>query len=119
MSRHAASRRRTPGLPTRASQVDHVVSAILGDRLTLRSPDLGAELAAARALRADLPLVPAAPRFEEALARRLSREAGPRSGGWLQRFVRHHQRLILTGALGSVLISTAGAAIVAWRLVHR
>lgn len=83
-------------------------------------PDLGAELAAARALRADLPLVPAAPRFEEALGRRLSQEAAPGRGGrWVRRLLRHHQRLILTGALGSVLISTAGAAIVAWRLVHR
>jgi hypothetical protein len=34
-------------------------------------------------------------------------------------FARQHARLLVTGAVGSVVVSTAGAAVVAWRLVHR
>jgi len=103
---------------SRATQVDRALDAVLDDRMPVFPPELGSELAVARALRADLPLVPAAPSFEEALARRLSQTA-PDPEGLMHRFVRHHHRLVLTGALGSVLISTAGAAVVAWRLVHR
>lgn len=95
------------------------MSAVLEDRPVALPPPLADELSAARALRADLPLVPPGDAFEETLAHRLSdgppHTAGRRVGG----FVRHHQRLLLTGALGSVLVSTAGAAVLAWRLVHR
>jgi len=105
--------------PTDAQRIDHAVSAVLEGRPVALPPPLADELAAARALRADLPLVPPGVGFEEALAQHLSdgRALSPRR--WASGFVRHHQRLVLTGALGSALVSTAGAAVIAWRLVHR
>jgi hypothetical protein len=71
----------------------------------------------ARALRRGLHPVPPAAAFEAALARRLQAGAGATHG--LGEFLRDHHRLVLTGAVGSVVVSTAGVAVVAWRLVHR
>jgi hypothetical protein len=105
--------------PTDAQRIDHAVSAVLEDRPVALPPALADELSAARALRADLPLVPPGDAFEEALAHRLSDGRANNAGNWVSGFVRHHHRLVLTGALGSVLVSTAGAAVLAWRLVHR
>ena len=105
--------------PTHAERIDRAVSAVLEDRPVAVPPPLADELAAARALRADLPLVPPGDAFEEALAHRLSDDHLISPGQRVSGFVRHHQRLVLTGALGSVLVSTAGAAVLAWRLVHR
>lgn len=105
--------------PTDAERIDHAVSAVLEDRPVALPPALADELAAARALRADLHPVPPGEGFEEALAQRLSDDRGLNPGRWMSGFVRHHQRLVLTGALGSVLVSTASAAVIAWRLVHR
>ena len=106
------------GHPTDAERIDAAVSAVLDDRLLAVPPSLAAELAAARALRTDLPLVPPGATFEDALGRRLS-GSGLLPALRVQGFVRHHQRLILTGALGSALVSTASAAVLAWRLTHR
>lgn len=105
--------------PTDAERVDEAVSAVLEDHPTALPPFLANELAAARALRADLPLVPPGDEFEETLGQRLiggklSVSPGRRVSG----FVRHHQRLVLTGAVGSVVVSTAGA-VIAWRLARR
>jgi hypothetical protein len=105
--------------PTDSQRIDHAVSAVLEDRPVALPPPLADELSAARALHADLPLVPPSDGFEEALARRLSDGHTLNAGRRVSGFVRHHQRLVLTGALGSVLVSTAGAAVLAWRLVHR
>jgi hypothetical protein len=105
--------------PTDAQRIDHAVSAVLDDRPVALPPPLADELSAARALRAGLPLVPPSDGFEEALARHLSDGHTQNAGRWVSGFVRHHQRLVLTGAVGSVLVSTAGAAVLAWRHVHR
>jgi len=105
--------------PTDAQRIDRAVSAVLAGRPVALPPPLADELSAARALRADLPLVPPGDAFEEALALRLSDRHTPDAGTWVSDFARRHHRLMLTGAVGSVLVSTAGAAVVAWRLVHR
>jgi hypothetical protein len=105
--------------PTDSQRIDQAVSAVLGDRPIALPPPLADELSAARALRAGLPLVPPSDGFEEALAHRLSDGRSHNAGRRVSGFVRHHQRLVLTGALGSVLVSTAGAAVLAWRMVHR
>ncbi len=105
--------------PTDSQRIDHAVSGVLEDRPVAVPPPLADELSAARALRADLPLVPPGDAFEEALARHLSDGHAQDAGSWVSDFARRHHRLLLTGALGSVLVSTAGAAVVAWRLGHR
>jgi hypothetical protein len=106
--------------PTDAERVDQAVSAMLEDHPATLPPFLANELAAARALRADLRLVPAGDEFEETLAQRLIGGALTVSPGRrVSGFVRHHQRLVLTGAVGSVVVSTAGAAVIAWRLARR
>lgn len=105
--------------PTDAERIDSAVSAVLEGRTVALPPAFAGELAAARVLRAELHAVPAAASFEEALTRRLVDSTLRSSGPWIGGFVRQHQRLILTGALGSVVLSTAGAAVLAWRLVHR
>jgi hypothetical protein len=105
--------------PTDAERIDQAVSAVLEGRAVALPPTLASELAAARIVRSGLPAVPPGASFEEALTRRLA-DAPPGSPGRLVGgFIRQHQRLILTGALGSVLVSTAGAAVVAWRLANR
>jgi hypothetical protein len=105
--------------PTDAQRIDRAVSAVLEDRPVALPPPLADELSTARALRADLPLVPPGDAFEEALALRLSDGHTSDAGSWVGDFARRHHRLVLTGAVGSVLVSTAGAAVFAWRLVHR
>jgi hypothetical protein len=103
---------------TDAEHVDRAISAVLDDEPALVPPALAAELATDRALREGLHPVPPGLAFEEALARRL----GEDRFGLDQRvtgFARQHARLLVTGAVGSVVVSTAGAAVVAWRLVHR
>ena len=104
---------------TDAERVDHALSAILEDRPAVLPPALADELAVARALRADLHLVPPGSGFEDALALRLSGEEDDRPDRWVRGFLRHHQRLVLTGAVGSAVASAAGMAVLAWRLVHR
>jgi hypothetical protein len=104
--------------PTDAQRIDRAVSAVLEDRPVALPPPLADELSTARALRADLPLVPPGDAFEEALALRLS-DGHTHDGSWVGDFARRHHRLVLTGAVGSLLVSTAGAAVFAWRLVHR
>ena len=105
--------------PTDAQRIDRAVSAVLAGRPVALPPPLADELSTARALRADLPLVPPGDAFEEALALRLSDGHTHDAGSWVGDFARRHHRLVLTGAVGSVLVSTAGAAVFAWRLVHR
>jgi hypothetical protein len=106
--------------PTDAERVDQAVNAVLEDHPAALPPLLANELAAARALRSDLHLVPPGDEFEEALAERLmGGELTLSPGRRVSGFVRHHQRLVLTGAVGSVVVSTAGAAVIAWRLARR
>jgi len=105
--------------PTDAQRIDRAVSAVLEDRPVALPAPLADELSTARALRADLPLVPPGDAFEEALALRLSDGHTSDAGSWVGDFARRHHRLVLTGAVGSVVVSTAGAAVFAWRLVHR
>ncbi len=99
------------------------MSALLAGSSDALPPNLAAELATARAVRAGLPPVPAGARFDADLARRLfahrSADGTARLDDRLTGFVKHHQRLVLTGALGSVVVSTASVAVVAWRMVHR
>jgi hypothetical protein len=104
--------------PTDAERVDRAVSAILDGEPAVLPPTLAAELATARTVRDRLLPVPPGASFEAALARRL---AGGGSGldHRLGGFVRQHGRLVVTGAVGSFVVSTAGVAVVAWRLVHR
>jgi hypothetical protein len=112
MTLHPAAR------PTDAERIDRAVSALLGDEPAIVPPTLAAELRTARSLRDGLHLVPPGAAFEAALARRLGADGlalDARVGG----FVRQHGRLVVTGAVGSVVVSTAGVAVVAWRLVHR
>ena len=104
--------------PTDAERVDHAVSAVLEDLPVALPPPLADELAAARALRAFLHLVPPGEDFENALAQRLSDDPALGPGSRVSGCVRHHQRLVVTGAVGSVLVST-GAAVIAWRLGRR
>jgi hypothetical protein len=106
---HAARR------PTDAERLDRAVTALIEGASAAVPPTLDSELAVARAVRATLPPIPAGERFEARLARRL----GPSPDRRLSGFVRDHQRLVLTGALGSVVVSTASVAVVAWRVVHR
>ena len=82
-------------------------------------PTLAAELAMARALRDSLHPVPPGSGFEASLGRRLDAGVARAADRRLMGFVRHHQRLVLTSAVGSVVVSTAGMAVVAWRYVHR
>ena len=104
---------------TDADRLDRAVTAMLADEPVAVPPTLADQLAMARVLRAALSSVPAGSEFEDALAERLAR--GPRTdpGRLMSRFVRHHQRLVVTGAVSSVVLSTASAAVLAWRLVHR
>lgn len=105
--------------PTPAEQVDRVVGAILSDQPIAAPSSLADELAVARALRAGLAPVPPSDAFTDTLARLLRGEPAARAGHRLNSLLRDHHRLVLTGALGSVLISTASAAVVAWRMAHR
>ncbi|HEV7200726.1 MAG TPA: hypothetical protein VGO32_07995 [Candidatus Limnocylindria bacterium] len=101
--------------PTDAERIDQAVAALLDGTSAAVPPALAAELATAHAVRAGLPLIPAGARFEAQLARQLGAVPDRRLAG----FVRQHQRLVLTGAVGSVVVSTASVAVVAWRVVHR
>jgi hypothetical protein len=103
--------------PTNAERIDQAVTAVLRDDPVAVPPQLAPELAIARALRSGLHPVPPGVEFEGELARRL--EAGAADERGIGAFLRQHQRLVLTGAVGSVVVSTAGVAVVAWRLVHR
>lgn len=105
--------------PTDAERVDAAVSAVLDDRAALLPPALAGELAVAHALHERLPLVPPGATFEGELARRLEGDRGIAVARRVHGFLHDHQRLVLTGAVGSVLLSTASAAVLAWRLVHR
>jgi hypothetical protein len=106
--------------PTDAERIDQAVNAVLEDHPAALPPYLANELAAARALRADLHPVPPGEAFEEALGERLiGGELTVSPSRRVSGFVRHHQRLVLTGAVGSVVVSTAGAAVIAWRLARR
>jgi hypothetical protein len=109
MTLHAARR------PTDAERIDGAVTALLEGASAAVPPALASELATAQAVRAGLPPIPAGAGFEARLARRLGAVPDRRLAG----FVRHHQRLVLTGAVGSVVVSTASMAVVAWRVVHR
>jgi hypothetical protein len=105
--------------PTDAERLDRAVSSMLDDEPAAVPPTLALELATARAVREGLHPIPPSAGFEAALARRI--RAGTVAGDhrWTE-FLRHHQRLVVTGAVGSVVVSTAaGAAVVAWRHVHR
>jgi hypothetical protein len=105
--------------PTDAERIDRAVTALLGDEPVAVPPTLAEELATARAVRAGLHPVPPGGEFEANLARRLEGGGLPSIDHWLTAFVRHHQRLVLTGAVGSVVVSTASVALMAWRLGHR
>lgn len=105
--------------PTDAERIDRAVSAVLDGEPAAVPPTLADELATARALREGLHPVPPGSAFEAGLASRLEAEATRAADRRLLGFVRHHQRLVLTGAVGSVVVSTAGMAVVAWRYVHR
>jgi hypothetical protein len=104
--------------PTNAERLDQAVSAVLDGTTVAVPPALVQELAVARTLRDGLHPVPPGVGFESALARRLE-AAGLPAGNPVVGFWRHHHRLALTGAVGSVVVSTAGVAVVAWRFVHR
>ncbi|HET9497939.1 MAG TPA: hypothetical protein VFP83_06400 [Candidatus Limnocylindria bacterium] len=105
--------------PTDAERIDRAVSSVLDGEPAAVPPTLAGELATARALRDSLHPVPPGSAFEASLARRLDAATTPAADRRLMGFVRHHQRLVLTGAVGSVVVSTAGMAVVAWRHVHR
>ncbi|MGH2462045.1 MAG: hypothetical protein ACRDFZ_00285 [Candidatus Limnocylindria bacterium] len=105
--------------PTDAERVDLAVNAVLDDRPVALPPALADELAAAHVLRTDLHLVPPGVDFEAALGQRLMDDPALKAGGRVTGFVRHHQRLVLTGAVGSVVVSTAGVAVIARRLARR
>ena len=104
--------------PTSAERLDQAVSAVLADAQAIVPPALAAELAVARTLREVLHPVPPGLTFEGALARRLASAGTPARNPVLE-FWRDHHRLVVTGAVGSVVVSTAGFAVVAWRFVHR
>jgi hypothetical protein len=104
---------------TDAERIDRAVTSVLNDEPAAVPPTLATELAMARALREGLPPVPPGSAFEASLARRLEAAAMRAADRRLMGFVRHHQRLVLTGAVGSGVVSTAGMAVVAWRYVHR
>lgn len=108
-----------PSLSTDADRLDRAVTAVLAGEPAAVPPTLADHLAAARVLRTALHPVPAGSAFEDALGARLA--SGPRTdpGRLMGQFVRHHQRLVVTGAVSSVVLSTASAAVLAWRLVHR
>lgn len=112
------SRRMTTS-PTDADLLDRAVSALLDDEPATVPPALADELAVARVLSGSLSAVPPGAEFEDALARRLTRGSRGDPGRLMGRFARHHQRLVVTGAVSSVLLSTASAAVLAWRLAHR
>ena len=105
--------------PTDAERIDRAVSALLGDEPVAVPATLAGELATARAVQAGLHPVPPSAEFEASLARRLADGAFPSIDHRLTEFVRHHHRLVLTGAVGSVVVSTASVALMAWRLGHR
>jgi hypothetical protein len=105
--------------PTDAERIDRAVTALLGDEPVAVPPTLADELATARAVQAGLHPVPPGAEFEADLARRLSEGGLPSIDHRLTTFVRHHQRLVLTGAVGSVVVSTASVALMAWRMGHR
>ncbi|RPH37116.1 MAG: hypothetical protein EHM90_00255 [Chloroflexi bacterium] len=109
---------RHPSRPTDAERIDQAVTSVLDDQPVAVPPGLAPELAVARTLRECLPPVPPGALFEADLARRLEASGVP-GGNRLPSFLRHHHRLVVTGAVGSVVVSTAGMAVVAWRLVHR
>ena len=104
--------------PTDAERVDRAVSALLKGEPADVPPALAGELETARTVRDSLHPVPAGAAFEAALGRRLG-GGGTGLDRRLGGFVRQHGRLVVTGAVGSFVISTAGVAVVAWRLVHR
>jgi hypothetical protein len=104
--------------PTTAERLDQAVSAVLEGAAAAVPPALAPELAVARALRDGLHPVPPGVTFEGALAQRLEAAGRPTANPVIG-FWRHHHRLVLTGAVGSVVVSTAGVAVVAWRFVHR
>jgi hypothetical protein len=104
--------------PTTAERLDQAVSAVLDGAPAAVPPALAPELAAARTLRDGLHPVPPGVTFEGSLARRLE-SAGRPADNPVAGFWRHHHRLALTGAVGSVVVSTAGVAVIAWRFVHR
>lgn len=99
--------------------MDRVVSAILSDQPIAAPAELADELAVARAVRLGLAPIPPSDVFADSLARLLRGEPAARAGHRLHSLLRDHHRLVLTGALGSVLISTASAALLAWRMAHR
>lgn len=104
--------------PTDAERIDRAVTSVLDGLPVAVPPTLAEELAMAQALREGLHPVPPGAGFEAGLARRLEAGAVP-AGDKLPSFLRHHHRLLVTGAVGSVVVSTAGMAVVAWRIVHR
>jgi hypothetical protein len=104
--------------PTAAERIDQAVSSVLEGAPVAVPPALAEELAVARTLHDGLHPVPPSVLFEGALARRLE-AAGMPGGNPIVGFWRHHHRLVVTGAVGSVVVSTAGVAVVAWRFVHR
>jgi hypothetical protein len=104
--------------PTSAERLDQAVTAVLEGAPTAVPPALTRELAVARTLHEGLRPIPPGVTFEGALAHRLEVAASP-SGNPVVGFWRHHHRLALTGAVGSVVVSTASVAVIAWRFVHR
>jgi hypothetical protein len=105
--------------PTDAERIDRAVSSVLDGEPVAVPPALATELAMAQAIREGLHPVPPGSDFEARLARRLEAGATRAADRRLMGFVRHHQRLVLSGAVGSVVVSTAGMAVVAWRYAHR
>lgn len=104
---------------TDADRLDRAVTAVLADEPAAVPSTLAHQLAVARVLRTTLSPVPAGSAFEDALAERLALGLRTDPGRLMGGFVRHHQRLVVTGAVSSVVLSTASAAVLAWRLVHR
>ncbi len=108
-----------PPFSTDADRLDRAVTAVLADEPAAVPPTLADQLALARVLRTALAPVPAGSAFEDHLAERLAHGPEADPGRLMSQFVRHHQRLVVTGAVSSVVLSTASAAVLAWRLVHR
>lgn len=107
-----------PTGPTDAERMDRAVTALLADDPVAVPSTLAGELATARAIRAGLPVVPPGAAFEADLARQLG-TGDLSTDRRLTEFIRHHHRMVLTGAVGSVVVSTASVAVMAWRLGHR
>jgi hypothetical protein len=106
-------------LSTDADRLDRAVTALLTDEPAAVPPTLADQLAIARAVRTAITPIPVGAAFEDALAERLAHGPFADPGRLMTQFVRHHQRLVVTGAVSSVVLSTASAAVLAWRLVHR